>query len=730
MNDKASKFGMESESLINNSGLEPSSPISENNFNGMNNKDHLPDEVYCETLGKILHHAETPVTVGLYGACRHRLRKVMGKIQKHILAEAEQSEETSNSQGCIQFCHQIPLLLKIVLCVPKKLPEKTNNKTHYIFVPFQAWEFAGSDFLWAGLFATLCGCIEKKYQVLLFFYKRFGIPVQEKVTWRVVIYYRKLILFLVLVISFIAIVSCSFIYHWDIYGTMKTFLYPLVPLTAVAIWELVRGIYTFYQTSQKTINKLIKNTKFSDQLGFMHSVKEQIEGLTKFLDVLDVYNKQQTKVVLQITHLDACPPEKVMGALEALSILLSDPEAPFISILAADSKIIAESVERSGKVGNMPGAGYQYLNRLITLPFSLPHMNKEKKKNLLEEFKFSEKKDKQSCQMKKGQQPRNRNRDPENGRKNCNDSQASFTAEFKTIINNLQDKFCKFLPNKEAQMKQVIYNSWVTLKLREWKFGEKWEPGDSEACKEVIAWILMANEWPFRVNWLLQYAEDTQQWREINSKHQCIQKSNVTQKLSTVGALSSPKEGNNSLKEAFCKAIFELDSVKEEVKKLMELDRDPEIFFQLLQFLEDEDINLDVQKALDYWEITPNLHRSLKQYMELIRGSRTLKQAARCYQLLPLPLLKMSKDEVCEELRNKASDLNISETNMEQYIDKIQKENLNGKALVYSHNSDIKKTLGMSLGDWTSFSIHFLNVLPEDNTSLAAILREEGLGVM
>ncbi|XP_074048726.1 uncharacterized protein LOC141491855 [Macrotis lagotis] len=198
----------------------------------------------------------------------------------------------------------------------------------------------------------------------------------------------------------------------------------------------------------------------------------------------------------------------------------------------------------------------------------------------------------------------------------------------------------------------------------------------------------------------------------------------------TLGRTMLNSRTNNSthtLEEAFRKAVSELNSIKEEVKKLMELDGDPEIFFQLLQFL-DKDFDFTVQKALDYWEITPNLDRSLKRYMELIWGSQTLKQAAKCHRFLPLALLKMSREEVCQKLKEDASDLGISETNMNQYIEKINKENLNGQALVYSLNSEIRKTLGMTLGDWTSFSISFLNILPEANSTLAATLREQGSG--
>ncbi|XP_051845204.1 NTPase KAP family P-loop domain-containing protein 1-like isoform X2 [Antechinus flavipes] len=655
------------------------------------------------------------------------------------------------------------LLLKIAICVPTVLPDKTIIKTRYIFVPFQAWEFAGSDFLWAGLVTTLCGCIEKKYWLPLIFYKLFGIPVQDsteasrKQTDRLMWRCFKRVVFFLLVIILILGGLCSLILDSDISDTKKGLLIPGVPIGLFTLWSLGCGIYKFFRNSKESIKKLMDNSKCSNQLGFMHAVKKEVEVLTKFLEVLGVYNKQHIKVVLQISHLDACPPEKVMGALEALHILHSDPKAPFISILAADSKIIAESVERSKKMDSLIGSGYQYLNQFITLPFSMTHWNRDDKIKLLEEIKCSEKRNRKESQR--------RQIDLESR----GELEANVTEELEKIINDLEgEKISKFLPHNRAHMERVVYTSWITLELRKQKFGDKLEmapqqtqymeeeeellkrkqaqdtkqqPEDDpheQIRKEVIAWVLLANEWPFRVTWMLQCAEDDEQWRVIHGQRKNDPDPHVPKQEPTAEAQWNLRKDNtkslyyvesqgsikleDDLEKAFTKVVVELDSVKEELRKLMELDKDPEIFLQMLRFLKKE-FSFTVEKALQYWGITTNLDRSLKRHLELIQGRRTLKQASMCHRQLPLSLLKMSTDEVCQAMNQNAKQLGISETNMKQYIEKIRKENLNGKALVYSLNSEIRQTLNMTLGDWVSFSINFLNVLPEANSSLAASWR-------
>lgn len=86
---------------------------------------------------------------------------------------------------------------------------------------------------------------------------------------------------------------------------------------------------------------------FSSQLGFMHKVKTEVEVITKFLQFMAIYKPKEICVVLKVTNLDICTPDKVVGVLDAMNVLLSDKDAPFISILAVDPSIITECIEKS-----------------------------------------------------------------------------------------------------------------------------------------------------------------------------------------------------------------------------------------------------------------------------------------------------------------------------------------------------------------------------------------------
>lgn len=65
------------------------------------------------------------------------------------------------------------------------------------------------------------------------------------------------------------------------------------------------------------------------------------------------------KLVLQITAL-----------IEAVHILLSEENSPFICILAVDSLLAINSIEETKKLKGL--SGYEYIKKIINLPFCVP----------------------------------------------------------------------------------------------------------------------------------------------------------------------------------------------------------------------------------------------------------------------------------------------------------------------------------------------------------------------
>lgn len=60
---------------------------------------------------------------------------------------------------------------------------------------------------------------------------------------------------------------------------------------------------------------------------------------------LDSFTKQQTRLVIVVDGLDSCEQDKVLMVLDAIHMLFSDANAPFIVILAIDPHIISKVSE-------------------------------------------------------------------------------------------------------------------------------------------------------------------------------------------------------------------------------------------------------------------------------------------------------------------------------------------------------------------------------------------------
>uniref|UniRef100_A0A4W5QBP1 KAP NTPase domain-containing protein n=1 Tax=Hucho hucho TaxID=62062 RepID=A0A4W5QBP1_9TELE len=92
------------------------------------------------------------------------------------------------------------------------------------------------------------------------------------------------------------------------------------------------------------VRKALDNERVSDQLGFMNEVRKEMWLLSRFILFMEVFEQRRIRVVLEITNLDRCAPKKIVGILDAISILLSDEESPFISLLAVNPEVLVQQV--------------------------------------------------------------------------------------------------------------------------------------------------------------------------------------------------------------------------------------------------------------------------------------------------------------------------------------------------------------------------------------------------
>uniref|UniRef100_A0A8C8R7T8 KAP NTPase domain-containing protein n=1 Tax=Pelusios castaneus TaxID=367368 RepID=A0A8C8R7T8_9SAUR len=607
--------------------------------------------------------------------------------------------------------------------------QKQRKNIQHVFIHFSAWEYAGSDQLWAGLITTLCDGIENHFGLLpMSIYRAIGrksgiieVPVDKEwiskkflclPLWVAVILVVMVAIgvgVLLLVVGF-PVGNAS----GDAIAIVEGIGATAVGVSAAAgIRIAIMVLRNVFVTQKTQLERQMNRTDLSAQLGFMSCVKGEVRTVTRFLQFMEIFQRRKLRVVLEITHLDRCSPDKVVGVLDAMNILLSDYNAPFISILAVDPSIIVNCVESSMYMKGMANNGYEFLNRIVTLPFSVPQMDCETKRRLItdiierkvqqerdpgEELGFQQDlKRETNSHFPSVSHYNSANHDAENIR--GDDSQIPLIVKTqdpetgscgkciraKDLIQEAfhylkGDSLKEYMTDNVVQMRRIVNTITITIRLI---------PKDQVHPKTVVDWVLLANQWPCRLSWVLQCIEDEEQRSSMGSCH------------------GSPLPPDMFLWEVYEKYMEELDMLKDQMEKLLELDRDPELFHNFLCG------RFKVEEATFYLRYTVNLDLSLKRQMELLRGSHSLKRTKKFNRLTTCTLLGMTVDEVCREMDT----VGFKEENVQLYKQRLREHDLNGRALVYSDNSEIKEALSMSLGDWTLFSIYFLGVLPQPSLS-------------
>ncbi|XP_069799679.1 NTPase KAP family P-loop domain-containing protein 1-like isoform X2 [Dendropsophus ebraccatus] len=709
------------------------------------------DDIYCYSLAKALYYVVSPVTVGFYAPWGRRKDYLLNKVETYLCLEGrkkdqDEAERTGKQTRQAQGKDLIKLIFFMIFHHPV-ITENHKRRTNirYCFIRFSAWEFTGSDQLWAGLVTTLCDGIENVFGLVpISVYRAVGrktkiidAPLKHEWVSKKFLCIPLWVATLLVITIGITVGALILIFGFpfgdptgDMLAAAEGVGATVVGISAAgAIRVAIVVVRNAIVTQKGKVEQKMNRTNMSAQLGFMSDVKREVKIITRYLQLMEVFHRQKIRVVLEITNLDKCMPDKVVGVLNAMNILLSDPNAPFISILAVDPQIIVDCVESSLLLKGMANNGYQFLNRIITLPFCIPKMDCETKVSLLRNIiegkgeltRDMEEENTLDIEIPNEKEQLLRQRLTPNLNGNDIPLEVTISNDFleynrgflekgpktKALINEafeylFEESMRDYITDNVVHIRRVVNTITITIRLmiRE-------VPRNRIQPRKVTEWVLLATQWPCRLTWILQCIEDEQQRRCLNEQGTHIECTSYSR---------------TSLWDVFEKSLEELDAIKKNLQHLLELDGDPEIFHKLLFN------NFTVEDANFFLPFTVNLDASVKRQMELLRGSNNMWEAKKSNRLTMLSLLNMTVQEVCKEMNK----LGFEEENLRKYQKIIEEHNLNGRALVYSDNNAIKEVMNMGLGDWTLFSVYFLGVLPAPTTvptTAPAIIKQDALKV-
>lgn len=393
------------------------------------------------------------------------------------------------------------------------------------------------------------------------------------------------------------------------------------------------------------IKRGMDNDRVSSQLGFMNEVRKEMWFLSCFIQFMEVFERRRIRVVLKITNLDRCSPKKIVAILDAINILLSDDESPFISILAVNPAVLMQKVNFADGCFSKEDRAHALLNRIVTLAFTVPPLSDDSKCSLFYSLTTNSKipgdisimEDKQGIK----------------GLKNISSSDGSLveialeTQEsnplidkttvaldvkeeevekwVRSILTSNERHLKKYMLDDTVFMRRVINSIRVTVIIMKALKKELPQP----QC--VAAWVVLANQWPCRLSWIIQCVEDAQQRADIDHR---------------------PGIGDSkTLWKVFSESRAELYVMSAQIEDLLEQDGDPEMFERFLTV----DFQFTIKDLKTFEVATVNLDHTIRKELAQIRGTSRLKDSGWMRNLAPLPIttiIKMDTEDVCKEVRH------------------------------------------------------------------------------
>lgn len=388
------------------------------------------------------------------------------------------------------------------------------------------------------------------------------------------------------------------------------------------------------------IKKGLDNERVSSQLGFMNDVRKEIWFLSRFIQFMEVFERRRIRVVLKITNLDRCTPAKIVATLEAIDILLSDEDSPFISILAVNPDVLMKKINFADHCFSKEDRAHALLNCIVTLAFTVPPLSEESKQDLFNGL-IRTRKDGSTGRAKQAS---------ENLKKVSSldvplveislDRQQSYPLVEKTLglwdvnseevemwIMNILDSnergLNKYMVDDTMFMRRVFNSIRVTVIIMKALKIELPQP------EQVAAWVVLANEWPCRLSWIIQCVEDAEQRADIDG---------VT-----------GTDDSKTLWKVFSESKAELYVMSANIEYLLELDGDPELFESFLTV----DFPFTIRDLKTYEMTMVNLDHTIKLELAQIRGTSRLKDSGWMRDLAPLPttaVIKMDTEDLCKEV--------------------------------------------------------------------------------
>ena len=464
--------------------------------------------------------AKTPITIGIYGQWGSGKSFLMKKVKEAL----KKDEQPSSWFG------------RLAASIRQVFAPKTEKQVDTVIIEFNAWVYSGSEHLWASLVTHLYREVEKYIGIRTHVYRLWkAVRRLFPKAAGVFLFYAIPGLIISLLTDFSNIQST-----WEAMNTAGQAVSVSVVggsllATLPILWSALREFGdTLFMSQAANLQKLASKPDFRDQIGIMADIKAEIGFISQLLESRN--KNHQTRVVLFIDDLDRCEHRKAVEVLQAVMLLLADRDgSPFVVFLGIDARVIVRAIEENyGSVLVKAGInGYEYLDKIVQMPFVIPFANrrdignyvesliwsKEEKEQVESKFAVKEEKeldldsDERIPEMRKDEVPAEQRRP------------ASTPAEkpaSPTRTEAVPVTFTK--PEREALKRcvdDIIENPRKIKRIINiYRFVRLLFPPNFQEHEKIIRWILLTEQWPLHTAWILEQIESDYELKGELSKNQ------------------------------------------------------------------------------------------------------------------------------------------------------------------------------------------------------------------
>lgn len=282
----------------------------------------------------------------------------------------------------------LKLLSQFIFCIPPSPNAmKPSLPVRFFFTDFSKLTCSGSEAAsLVGMIETLCDVVESEFGFFVTrLYRVFRAPHSEyddvgyvNARWkRCCCCVPTFIIFLFVIICGLASISLFTVNGPDASSAITGLEIATASVVGVAILvhlpTLCSILYSLAFSQKKRISVVATQLGLKEE-GFIHALKQEVELLTDLVNCVDGFTRHQTRIVIVIDGLDNSEQSKVLQLLDSVNLLFTDPDAPFIILMALDPRVIIRAIDQSFSsiLRESHISASDYLKSIVQLPFYLP----------------------------------------------------------------------------------------------------------------------------------------------------------------------------------------------------------------------------------------------------------------------------------------------------------------------------------------------------------------------